>query len=83
MTEAQLYVGIDVSKGYLDVAVRSTGQAWRVSNTEEEIAALTDRLQGLSPALVVLEATRGPGSASGGLPGTNMGMGASVPPWPG
>lgn len=59
MTEAQLYVGIDVSKGYLDVAVRPTGQQWRVSNTEEGLGQLVERLQGLSPALVVLEATGG------------------------
>ncbi len=59
MTEAQLYVGIDVSKDTLDVAVRPTGQQWRVSNTEEGLGPLVERLQGLSPALVVLEATGG------------------------
>ena len=57
MTEAQSYVGIDVSKGYLDVAVRPTGEQWRVSNTEEGVDQLVERLQALSPALVVLEAT--------------------------
>jgi len=57
MTEAQLHVGIDVSKGTLDVAVAPTGQQWRVSNTEEGLGPLVKRLQGLSPALVVLEAT--------------------------
>ncbi len=59
MTEAQLYVGIDVSKDTLDVAVRPTGQQWRVSNTEEGLGPLVERLQGLSPALVVMEATGG------------------------
>ncbi len=57
MTEAHSYVGIDVSKGYLDVAARPTGEQWRVSNTEEGLDQLVERLQGLSPALVVLEAT--------------------------
>ena len=57
MTEAQLYVGIDVSKGTLDVAVRPTGQQWRVSPAEEGLGPLVERLQGLFPALVVLEAT--------------------------
>ena len=57
MTEAQSYVGIDVSKGYLDIAVRPTGQQWRVSNTEEGLGQLVERLHGLSPSLVVLEAT--------------------------
>lgn len=57
MTQAQSYVGIDVSKDYLDVAVRPTGQQWRMGNTEEGRDQLVERLQGLSPALVVLEAT--------------------------
>ena len=59
MTEAQLYVGIDVSKDTLDVAVAPTGQQWRVSHAEEGLGPLVERLQGLSPALVVLEATGG------------------------
>ena len=57
MTQAQSYVGIDVSKDYLDVAVRPTGQQWRMGNTEEGRDQLVERLQGLAPALVVLEAT--------------------------
>jgi len=57
MPEAQLYVGIDVSKDTLDVAVGSTGQQWRVIPTEEGLGPLVERLRGLSPALVVLEAT--------------------------
>ena len=57
MTQAQSYVGIDVSKDYLDVAVRPTGQQWRMGNTEEGRDQLVERLQGLSPVLVVLEAT--------------------------
>ena len=59
MTEVRSYVGIDVSKSYLDVAVAPTGQQWRVSHTEEGLGPLVERLQGLSPALVVLEATGG------------------------
>jgi len=74
MTEAQCYVGIDVSKGYVDVAVRPTGQQWRASSTEEGLGALVEWLWGLSPALVVLEATGGlevpvtAALAAGGLP---------------
>ena len=73
MTEAQSYVGIDVSKGYVDVAARPTGQQWRVSNTEEELGQLVGRLRGLSPALVVVEATGGyevPITAALGTAGT-------------
>jgi transposase len=57
MTEAQSYVGIDLSKDYLDVAVNPTGQQWRMDNTEEGLGPLVEQLQGLSPVLVVLEAT--------------------------
>jgi len=57
MTEAQIYVGIDVSKDTLDVAVAPSGQQWRVRHTEEGFGPLVERLQGLTPALVVLEAT--------------------------
>jgi transposase len=59
MTEAHSYVGVDVSKDYLDVAVRPMGEQWRVTHSEEGLDQLVERLQGLSPALVILEATGG------------------------
>jgi transposase len=52
-------VGIDVAKGWLDVAVRPTDEHWRVANTEAELLTLVERLRTLSPQLVVLEATGG------------------------
>ncbi len=54
-----LYVGIDVSKARLDIAARPSGERWRVANDEEGIGALLDRLRGMRPALVVLEASGG------------------------
>lgn len=54
-----VYVGIDVAKESLDVAVRPTGQVWRAAQDEVGIADTVRRLQGLKPALVVLEATGG------------------------
>lgn len=53
------YVGIDVAKARLDIAVRPTGEAWSVTNEETGIAAVISRLGQLTPALVVLEATGG------------------------
>lgn len=54
------YVGIDVSKAQLDVAVRPTGQQWSVANTDDGIGELVERLkQEEPPELVVLEATGG------------------------
>lgn len=59
MTTPEVWVGIDVAKAQLDIAVRPSGQGWRAGNEEEGIGQLVARLQALSPALVVLEATGG------------------------
>ena len=53
------FVGIDVSKAYLDVAFRPSGERLRVSNSESGIAELVARLSTMRPTLVVLEATGG------------------------
>ena len=53
------YVGIDVSKAQVDVAVRPTGQSWVVSYDETGIKELVSQMVGLGPALVLLEATGG------------------------
>ncbi len=52
------YVGVDVSKARLDVAIHG-GAAWGVSHDPRGIAALVTRLHTLAPALVVCEATGG------------------------
>ena len=44
------YVGIDVAKARLDIAVRPTGQQWSVGNDEEGIGHVVSRLKALSPA---------------------------------
>lgn len=54
-----MFVGIDVAKAQLDVALRPSGETWRVSNDESGIAPLVARLKALDPTLVVLEATGG------------------------
>lgn len=53
------YVGIDVAKGWLDVAVRPSGAAWRVANAEASLPALVEQVRALAPTLIVLEATGG------------------------
>lgn len=53
------YVGIDVAKRQLDVAVQPGEEHWSVANEQEGIGTLVRRLEGLGPALVVLEATGG------------------------
>lgn len=59
MSPTPQYVGIDVAKRHLDVAVRPGAAHWQVANQETEIASLVQRLQELQPDLVVLEATGG------------------------
>ena len=59
MSPAKVYVGIDVAKDWLDVAQRPGGEAWRVASDETGVAALVERLKGVRPTLVVLEATGG------------------------
>ena len=58
MTEER-FVGVDVSKRWLDVTVLPTSEKWRCGNEETEIAALLTRLREVAPTLVVLEATGG------------------------
>lgn len=55
----QIYIGIDVSKTNLDVAVRPTQEQWQSSNDPEGIASLVRDLQLLQPTLIVVEATGG------------------------
>lgn len=52
------FVGVDVSRDHLDVALRP-GQPFRLPNDTAGQAALVARLAPLSPALVVMEATGG------------------------
>ena len=59
MSNSPVYVGIDVAKATLDVAVHPTADRWTAAHTEREVAGLVIRLTALHPALVVLEATGG------------------------
>jgi transposase len=53
------YVGIDVSKDRLDVAVLRERQETQVENSREGIARLVEQMQALQPELMVVEATGG------------------------
>lgn len=58
-TERGMYVGIDVAKAELVVAVRPGKEQWQVPNTEAGISDLARRLQELRPERVVMEASGG------------------------
>jgi len=74
MTSTTVFVGIDVAKAHLDIAVRPLGTHRRVPNTETGITELRETLGAVQPELVVLEATGGHETlaattlASAGLP---------------
>ena len=53
------FVGIDVSKAQLDVAVRPTGKRWTPPYDQTGIEGLIPQIVDLEPALVLLEATGG------------------------
>ena len=54
-----VFVGVDVSKAYLDVFLRPSAERLRLANDETGVAELAARLRAVEPALVVLEATGG------------------------
>src|SRR5215208_3847679 len=58
-TSSGTYVGIDVSKDSLDVAVLGEEQGWQVDNAPNGIAKLVQQMENLQPELVVVEATGG------------------------
>ena len=53
------YVGIDVSKDTLDVALGQEGEYWQADNAETGIQRAVERLKVLQPVLVVVESTGG------------------------
>src|SRR5499427_5267087 len=59
MSAVPCFVGIDVAKAQLDIAVRPSGERWTVPNDTGGVGTLVERLQALHPTLIVLEATGG------------------------
>jgi transposase len=69
--QSATYIGIDVAKAQLDVAVRPSGKQWASATDAASLEELVGRLQALQPELIVLEATggrEGPAVAAAGLP---------------
>lgn len=59
MDAASQCVGIDVSKGTLDLHVRPSDQRWTCANDEAGIRDVVERLRAVAPTRIVLEATGG------------------------
>ena len=59
MTTAEVFVGIDVSKDFLDIAVLPGEHTWRVAREQAVLPSLITQLRTLTPSRVILEATGG------------------------
>jgi transposase len=59
MEEYKVYVGIDVSKAWLDIAFHPSQESWRIENTQKGIRKLVKRFQGMQIENIVVEATGG------------------------
>ena len=59
MEQEATYVGIDVAKAQVDVAVRPTDDSWEVPYDQKGIRKLVAQMKALEPAMVLLEASGG------------------------
>ena len=59
MAQRPAYVGIDVAKDRVDVAVLPGGRTWPVNYDEGDVAALVAQLETIKPESVILESTGG------------------------
>lgn len=59
MTSEACWIGIDVSKAKLDVAVHPSSERWQIDNSGVGVAALIEQLRARRVDRIVLEATGG------------------------
>ena len=59
MEQEATYVGIDVAKAQVDVAVRPTDDSWGVPHDQKGVRKLVSQMKALKPAMVLLEASGG------------------------
>ena len=59
MNKERTYIGVDVSKENLDIAVTASKQKWRINNNPSGIIRAVEIVRDMAPALVVFEATGG------------------------
>jgi len=59
VAEGKTFVGVDVSKQCLEVAVRPNGEVWSESNDRMGVHRLVRRLKAMASTLIVIEATGG------------------------
>ncbi len=54
-----VFVGIDVSKDRLDIALLPSGEVWSIVHDQKELNDLVEQLRAQAPQLIVVEATGG------------------------
>jgi transposase len=59
MSKEKTFIGIDVSKDKLDVAVRPSGEFMTFSSAQDALSMMTEFIRSKEPELIVLEATGG------------------------
>ena len=59
MEQGSIFVGIDVAKAQVDVAVRPADDRWEVAQDDTAIGQLVSQLKDLEPAMVLVEASGG------------------------
>jgi transposase len=59
MRDVPCFIGLDVAKAQVDIAVRPSGERWAVPNDASGGMTLVDQVHALPPTLIVLEATGG------------------------
>jgi transposase len=59
MDKEQKYVGVDVSKDYLDVTIVDSAKKWRFTNNQVGIKQVIKVFKGLTSVMVVFESTGG------------------------
>ena len=59
MKQAEIYIGIDVAKDRVDVAIRPGGDTWSADYNERGMSELVSCLRTAEPTAVLLEATGG------------------------
>ncbi len=64
MIEEAVYVGVDVAKSALDVAVTDSGETWQLVNDDEGISQAVHYIASVKPAGIILEASVVSGEAS-------------------
>lgn len=59
METGKLYIGIDISQDQLDMASYPGDKIWKYGNDKHGITKITEKLQGIQPQVIVMEATGG------------------------